>query len=57
MNCCRMPGVHLGVRYRRLSARRGPMRANVATQRTMLTAIWHLGITGYIDPGPDYSLV
>ena len=56
MNCCRMPGTYLGVRYRRLSARRGPMRANVATQRAMLTAIWHMGTTGalYIDPGPDY---
>jgi hypothetical protein len=56
MNCCRMPGTYLGVRYRRLSARRGPTRANVATQRTMLTAIWHMGTTGslYIDPGSDF---
>ena len=32
------------------------MRANVATQRVMLTAIWHIGTTGtiYNDPGPDY---
>jgi len=56
MNLSRMPGTYLGVRYRRLSARRGPMRANVATQRAMLTAIWHMGTTGalYNDPGPDY---
>jgi transposase len=56
MNLSRMPGTYLGVRYRRLSVRSGPMRANVATQRAILTAIWHMGTTGalYIDPGPDY---
>ena len=36
--------------------RRGPQKANVAVQRTMLTAIWHMGTTGtfYDDPGADY---
>jgi transposase len=58
MNLARMPGTYLGVRYRRLSARSGPMRANVATQRAMLTTIWHMAKTGalYDDPGPDYFI-
>jgi hypothetical protein len=32
------------------------MRANVATQRVLLTAISHMGTIGtiYNDPGPDY---
>lgn len=59
MNLARMPNTYLGVRYRRLASRSGPMRANVATQRAMLTAIWHMGTTGtlYNDPGPDYFTV
>ncbi len=37
-------------------ARRGPKKANVAIQRSMLIAIWHMGTTGtlYDDPGADY---
>jgi hypothetical protein len=33
-----------------------PLRANVAVQRAILTAIWHMGTTDntYIDPGADY---
>ena len=36
--------------------RRGPMKANVAIQHTMLVAIWHMANTGalYDDPGADY---
>lgn len=32
------------------------MKANVAIQHAMLTAIWHMGTTGtlYDDPGADY---
>ncbi len=45
-----------GARYRRIAARRGPQKANVAIQHSMLTAIWYMGHTGalYDDPGPDY---
>lgn len=56
MICAQHPGTYLGARYRRIATRRGPMKANVAIQRSMLTAIWHMGTTGtlYDDPGADY---
>jgi transposase len=54
--CARNPSTYLGARYRRIASRRGPMRANVATQHAMLIAIWHLGRDGtlYDDPGRDF---
>ncbi len=56
MACAQNPSTYLGARYRRIATRRGPQKANVATQRAMLTAIWHMGTTGtlYDDPGADY---
>ncbi len=57
MSCAQHPNSsYLGARYRRVAARRGPQKANVAIQRTILTAIWHMGVTGtfYDDPGADY---
>jgi transposase len=47
---------YLQARYRRLSARRGPMRALVAIEHSLLTAIWHMLTTGspYQDLGADY---
>ncbi len=56
MACAQNPSTYLGARYRRIATRRGPQKANVAAQRCMLTAIWHMGSTGtlYDDPGPDY---
>lgn len=56
MSCAQNPNTYLGARYRRIAARRGPQKANVAIQRTMLTAIWHMGTNGtlYEDPGADY---
>jgi transposase len=47
---------YLGARYRRIASRRGPQKANVATQHKMLITIWHMGTTGtlYDDPGADY---
>ncbi len=55
MACAENPSTYLGSRYRRIATRRGPQKANVATQRAMLTAIWHMGTTGavYDDPGAD----
>ncbi|MEX2486740.1 MAG: IS110 family transposase, partial [Nitriliruptoraceae bacterium] len=52
MACAQNPDTYLGARYRRLKSRRGPQKANVAIQRSMLTAIWHMGTTGtlYEDP-------
>ena len=54
--CARNPSTYLGARCRRIASRRGPMRANVATQHAMLIAIWHLGRDGtlYDDPGGDF---
>lgn len=56
MVCAHNPQTYLGARYRRISSRRGPMKANVAIQHTMLTVIWHMGTTGalYEDPGADF---
>ncbi len=56
MSCAQNPSTYLGARYRRIAARRGPQKANVAIQHSMLTAIWHMGTTGtlYDDPGSDY---
>ena len=56
MACAQNPTTYLGARYRRIATRRGPQKANVAIQHSMLTAIWHMGRDGtlYDDPGPDY---
>jgi transposase len=56
MACSQNPRTYLGARYRRIASRRGPMKANVAIQHSMLIAIWHMGTTGtlYDDPGADY---
>ncbi|MET0839996.1 MAG: IS110 family transposase [Marmoricola sp.] len=50
------PHTFIGARYRRIASRRGPQRANVAVQHTLLTAIWNMGTTGtlYEDLGGDY---
>jgi transposase len=49
-------GTYLAARYRRIATRRGPVRAIVAIQHTMLIAIWHMLATGafYDDPGGDF---
>lgn len=56
LNIARSPSTYLGVKYRRLAARRGKKRALVAIQRSLLVIIWNMLITGevYHDPGPDY---
>jgi transposase len=50
------PHTFLGARYRRIASRRGPQRANVAVQHSLLSAIWSMGTTGalYEDLGGDY---
>jgi transposase len=52
---------YLGTRHRRLAARRGKLRAIVATSRHILTITWHLlsdptHTTVFHDLGPDYHL-
>jgi transposase len=50
------PTTYLDARYRRIAAHRGPQKANVAIQHSILIAIWHMGTDGclYDDPGADY---
>ncbi len=49
-------GTYLAAKYRRIAARRGPMKAIVAVEHAILIAIWNMAHTGaeYDDPGPDY---
>jgi len=56
MACSQNRNTYLGARYRRIASRRGPMKANVAIQHSMLIAIWHMGTTGtlYEDPGAEF---
>jgi len=46
----------LSARYRRIATRRGPMKALVAIEHTLLTAIWHMLTRDveYTDLGGDY---
>lgn len=55
MAATRMHGTYLFTKYRRIAVRRGPMKALVAIERTLLTAIWNMLTTGelYTDPGAD----
>lgn len=52
----RMKNSFLSARFKRVCARRGYNRALVATQHSMITAIWHILSTGeyYRDLGGDY---
>jgi transposase len=56
MAAARSKDTYLGVRYRRLSARAGKSKAIVATEHTILVAIWNMAHTGalYDDLGADY---
>jgi transposase len=56
MACSQNPRTYFGARYRRIASRRGPQKANVAIQHSMLVAIWNMGSTGtlYEDPGADF---
>jgi transposase len=56
MSTTRQRNTYLCAKYRRIAARRGKLRAIVAVERAILTAVWHMLSTGtyYQDPGPDY---
>ena len=58
MAVSRSQTTYLGAKYRRIKARRGPMKALVAVEHSILTAAWHMLTTGevYRDPGPDYFI-
>ena len=57
MACAQNPTICLDARYRRIAARRGPQKANVAIQHSILIAIWDMGTNGclYNDPVPTTS--
>ncbi|MGA1827499.1 IS110 family transposase [Microbacterium sp.] len=56
LSVSRSKGTYLAARYRRIAARRGPIKAVVAIEHTILIAVWHMLTTGetYLDPGADY---
>lgn len=56
MNAARHKDSFLGARYRRLAGRRGKSKAIVATQHSILAAIWSMAQTGalYDDLGADH---
>lgn len=56
LSAARQNNTGLSAKYRRIVKRRGPMRALVAIEHTIIVAVWHMLSTGeaYIDPGPDY---
>lgn len=49
-------GTYLGARYKRIIVRRGKMKAIVAIEHSILTAVWHMLAEGecYHDPGSDF---
>lgn len=56
MSASRTKDTYLAARYRRIASRRGPVRAVVAIERTILTAVWNMLTyhTAYNDLGGDY---
>ena len=44
------------VKYKRIKSRRGPMKALVEVEHSILIASWHMLTNSelYTDPGPDY---
>ncbi len=56
MAAARNNGTYRQARYKRLAARRGPMRALVTTEHAMIISIWHMLTTGetYNDLGTDF---
>jgi transposase len=54
----RAKGTYLAALNRRISARRGPMKALVAVEHSILTAVWNMLANGecYADPGPDHFM-
>jgi len=58
LSISRSQTTYLGAKYRRIKSRRGPMKALVALEHSILIAVWHMLTNGelYADPGPDYFL-
>ena len=56
MSVARSKNTYFAAKFRRIAARRGPVKALVALQHAMLVAIWNMCSTGsyYSDPGEDF---
>lgn len=56
LSSSRSKTTYYGAKFRRISARRGPMKAVVAVERAMLVAAYGMLTNGdfYRDPGADY---
>jgi len=56
MSAARSNDTYLSAKYRRIAARRGPVKAIVALEHAMLIAVWNMLTTGalYNDPGGDF---
>jgi transposase len=56
MSAARTKGTYFSAKYRRIASRRGPIKAIVAIEHTMLIAIWNMLQTGeiYSDAGGDF---
>ena len=56
LSVARSKNTYLSAKYRRLAASRGPMKAFVAVEHSMLVTAWTLLTNGefYRDPGADY---
>ena len=56
MSAARSKTTFLGARFRRLRSRHGYSKALVATEHSIVTAIWHILTNGefYRDLGSDY---
>jgi transposase len=52
----RSKNTYLSAKYRRIASRRGPKKAIVAVEHSIIIAIWHMLTDGtfYQDPGADY---
>jgi type II secretory pathway component PulL len=56
MSASRSKNTYLAAKCRRIASRRGPMKAIVAVEHSMLIAIWHMltDATSYQDHVADY---
>ena len=56
LSVVRRKKTYFWAKYRRITARRGPMRALVSVEHAMVMAAWHMLTNGdlYREPGPDY---
>ena len=56
MSAARSKGTYYSAKYRRITSRRGPIRAIVAIEHTILVDAWNMLSNGafYREPGADY---